>query len=104
MPKVHVYIRANDWERLSQDGTDPSAWTRQLVKNALERRLNSPADARAYEPKDGAVAVGGHGDKPRASDPATSSTTRCERRHPMIPAERCTLVEGHLGSHSWSDR
>ena len=38
MPKVVVYVRAEDARRLREKGAEPSAWVRELVRRALERR------------------------------------------------------------------
>jgi len=38
MPKVVVYVRAEDARRLKEAGNDPEAWIRALVRRALERR------------------------------------------------------------------
>lgn len=38
MPKVVVYLKADDWRRLEQQGKDPKDWVKTLVARAMERQ------------------------------------------------------------------
>lgn len=37
MPKVVVYVPADDHRRLARDGHDPAVWVRELVRDALAK-------------------------------------------------------------------
>lgn len=38
MPNVVVYVKADDWKRLQEEGAEPKTWVKTLVAKALERK------------------------------------------------------------------
>ncbi len=99
VPKVVVYLRADEFRDLEERVGDPAAWVRGVVRGAVLDADGNGSVERA------AVAV--ETDLPApAFVPVTAKSekvVKCEAQHHMAPSLKCSFELGHEGNHSWKD-
>jgi hypothetical protein len=113
MPKVTVYIRADDFRELQgklPGAVDPPDWVRAVVAKNVREILHPPGSGKTEFALNEIVEQiktqpDLSEDEPIEVPPVTREIKKaCGFRNPMVPSEKCGKPEGHTGFHSWSSR